>query len=164
MEKITFGPNADPTAVSTYTLGVLKDIMCAAGVTSVVISSTARDAFNQARVMYANFVANGAQHQLHLYAAAGDAVINVAVAMKGKPATEVITAMKKKIEETGPAKVSRHCADPKVLCVLDVAPSSIPKAKHAAFERAVKLEARVTKFFLPPADPGFHLEIPQPKK
>jgi hypothetical protein len=48
-----------------------------------------------------------------------------------------------------------------VLNVFDVAPSSIKD--KVAFERAVKAERRVTKFLTPPDDPGYHLEIPQPK-
>jgi hypothetical protein len=58
--------------------------------------------------------------------------------------------------------VSRHAADPKVLNVFDVAPSSV--RNQVAFERAVRAETRVDtrSFFKPPQDPGYHLEIPQP--
>jgi hypothetical protein len=48
-----------------------------------------------------------------------------------------------------------------VLNVFDVAPSSL--SDRVGFEHAVKGERRVSKFLLPPADPGYHLEIPQPK-
>ncbi|MND09835.1 hypothetical protein D3C83_334710 [compost metagenome] len=55
--------------------------------------------------------------------------------------------------------MSRHAADPRVLNVFDVAPSSV--ANRAAFEQAVRAEPRVAKFLVPPKDPGYHLEIPQ---
>lgn len=57
--------------------------------------------------------------------------------------------------------LSRHTGDPNVLNVFDVAPSSI--TNKVAFEKAVKADSRVTKFLMPPQDPGYHLEIPQPK-
>jgi hypothetical protein len=68
--------------------------------------------------------------------------------------------MEAKIIELGPTSVSHHAADPKVLNVFDVAPSSI--ADKMAFEMAVRADRRVSKFLLPPNDPGYHLEIPQP--
>jgi len=57
--------------------------------------------------------------------------------------------------------VSRHTGDPKVLNVFDVRPSSIRNRR--AFEDAVKAESRVNvkNFFMPPKDPGYHIEIPQ---
>jgi hypothetical protein len=45
--------------------------------------------------------------------------------------------------------------------VFDVAPSSI--RDRPAFEEAVGGERRVAKFLVPPSDPGYHLEIPQPQ-
>jgi hypothetical protein len=41
-----------------------------------------------------------------------------------------------------------------------VAPSSVEKRPE--FEATVRAENRVTKFLLPPNDPGYHLEIQQP--
>jgi hypothetical protein len=43
----------------------------------------------------------------------------------------------------------------------DVAPSSIPKEKHAAFVAAVLANKAVSKLIQPPKDPAFHLEIPK---
>jgi hypothetical protein len=70
--------------------------------------------------------------------------------------------MEKEIIKIGPGKVSRHCADPAVLNVVDIAPSSI--SKKQAFEDAVDAaigQGKVSKFILPPTDPAYHLEIPQ---
>jgi hypothetical protein len=68
--------------------------------------------------------------------------------------------MTREILRIGPTRVSRHAADPRVLNVFDVAPSSV--ARRAAFERAVRADRRVARFLIPPQDPGYHLEIPQP--
>ena len=66
--------------------------------------------------------------------------------------------MTAKIIEIGPANVSRHCADFNVLCVVDIAPSSIQN--KTKFVAAFKADKRVSKYFLPPSDPAYHLEIP----
>jgi hypothetical protein len=160
--EITFGPNAKPKDVTPHSLAILEDILRAAGLTSALISSTARTPADQARVMYDNLEANGVVHQKKLYAAAGDEVIDVYAASKaaGKTPSQIKADMEAKIVELGPTRVSHHAADPAVLNVFDVAPSSI--TKKAAFEKAVAADKRVSKFLLPPADPGYHLEIPQP--
>ena len=161
--NIKFGTNAKPESVTALSLQVLEDILAAAGLSSCIISSTARSPADQARVMFNNIVATSVAAQKKLYAAAGDLVIDEYLKAKaaGKTPTEIRAAMEAKINELGPTKVSHHAADPNILCVFDVAPSSI--ANKAAFERAVRKDKRVSKFLLPPDDPGYHLEIPQPK-
>jgi hypothetical protein len=161
--EIKFGSNASKDNVTNFSLKVLEDIMQAAGVSSCTISSTARTPADQARVMFNNLEAKGVASQKKLYAAAGDMVIDeYAKAKKAKKTpTEIKAAMEAKIIAIGPTKVSHHAADPNILCVFDVAPSSI--ARKAEFEKAVRADKRVNKFFTPPLDPGYHLEIPQPK-
>lgn len=162
---ITFGANANPDVVSAHTRTVLTGILNAAKLSSCRITSTSRTPADQARVMYNNIVEHGVEAQKTLYAAAGDAVIDAYVLARkqGKSPTQIMEAMKNKILKVGPSKVSRHCADPAVLNVVDIAPSSI--ADKAAFEAAVKKAARkggsVSKFLEPPQDPAYHLEIPQ---
>jgi hypothetical protein len=160
--NITFGKNAKKEFVTNFSLQVLEDILQAAGLSSAQISSTARPPSEQARVMFNNIESTGVAAQKRLYAAAGDSVIDEYVKAKAakKTPTEIKAAMEAKIIEVGPTKVSHHAADPNVLCVFDVAPSSI--AKKATFEKAVRADKRVSKFLLPPLDPGYHLEIPQP--
>lgn len=160
--EIKFGPKAVKANVTNFSLKVLEDILQAAGISSALITSTARTPADQARVMYDNIVATGVAKQKQLYAAAGDAVIDEYVKAKkaGKTEVEIKAAMESKIIAIGPTKVSHHAADPNVLCVFDVAPSSI--AKKTEFERAVRADKRVKKFITPPLDPGYHLEIPQP--
>jgi hypothetical protein len=160
--EITFGKNAKKEFVTNFSLKVLEDILQAAGLNSAVISSTARPPADQARVMFDNIQSTSVAAQKKLYAAAGDAVIDEYVKAKAAKKTpiEIKAAMEAKIIAIGPTKVSHHAADPNVLCVFDVAPSSI--AKKAAFEKAVRADKRVQKFITPPLDPGYHLEIPQP--
>lgn len=160
--QITFGPNAKKENVTNFSLKVLEDILQAAGLTSALITSTARTPTDQARVMYDNIKKTGVEKQKALYAAAGDMVIDEYVKAKkaGKTEIEIKAAMEAKIIAIGPTKISHHAADPNVLCVFDVAPSSI--AKKAEFEKAVKADKRVKKFLVPPLDPAYHLEIPQP--
>lgn len=158
---ITWGNDADQSVVKATSETVIKEIVANAGLTSCKITSTARTPEDQARAMYNNLETVGVEAQKSLYASAGDKVIDVYVASKAakKSGAEIKADMVAKINELGPSSVSRHCADASVLCVVDIAPSSISdKPKFiAAFER----DARVSYSLKPPADPAYHLEIPQ---
>jgi hypothetical protein len=160
--EITFGTNALKTALTDFSRGVLTDILRAAGLSRAVISSTSRSPADQARVMFANLERQGVEAQKRLYKEPGRKVIDVYVQSKraGKSAAEVQALMTEEIVRLGPTTVSRHASDPKILNVFDVAPSSI--SNRQVFEAKVRAEGRVTKFLLPPDDPGYHLEIPQP--
>ena len=127
--EIKFGPNAKQENVTNFSLKVLEDILQAAGLNSATISSTSRTPADQARVMFNNIEKTGVAAQKKLYAAAGDAVIDEFVKAKKakKTPTEIKAAMEAKIIALGPTKVSHHAADPNILCVFDVAPSSITK-------------------------------------
>ncbi len=161
--EIAFGANAKPESVTLFSRQVLTAILEKAGLRRVVISSTSRDASEQARVMFQNLEKFGVEHQKKLYAAAGDQVIEVYRRAKaeGKPVSVIRDLMTQEILRIGPTRISRHASDPQVLNVFDVAPSSV--ADPAAFEQAVRSEPRVAKFLVPPSDPGYHLEIPQPQ-
>lgn len=161
--QISFGSNAVQASITPYSMGVLKEIVAAAGLKSAMISSTSRTPADQARVMFNNLEKYGVEHQKNLYGSSGDRVIDVYAKSKaqGKTSDQIKYDMEVKIKEVGPTNVSRHTGDPNVLNVFDVAPSSI--TDKVAFEKAVKADTRVTKFLVPPQDPGYHLEIPQPK-
>lgn len=162
--EVRFAEHARAEDVTPYSLGVLKDVVRAAQLRSVLISSTSRSPPEQARVMYDNLERHGVEHQRALYAAGGRRVIDTYVRSRdaGKSRDAIISDMAATVREVGPTTVSRHASDPKVLNVFDVAPSSV--ANRGAFERAVRAESRVDgrSFFMPPKDPGYHLEIPQP--
>lgn len=162
---ISFGANAKAAAMTPYSKRVLQDIMRKAGIPFALISSTQRSPEEQARAMFANLEALGVKSQKALYGPNGDLVIDVYVHGKaaGRTASQIQKEMAKRIVGLGPSNVSHHAADPKVLNVFDVAPTSIPAAKWAAFEKAVLADKRVRTFFKPnDGDPGFHIEIPQP--
>lgn len=161
---IRFGKNARPADVTDYSRGVLEDILRAANIQAALVSSTARSPAGQARVMYDNLERYGVDAQKRLYADAGDRVIDEYVRSKaaGKTKRQILYDMEMRIRLIGPTKVSRHASDAHVLNVFDLAPSSVDR--HDQFEHAVKDDRRVTTFLTPPADPGYHLEIPQPAK
>jgi hypothetical protein len=160
---VRWGENARADVVPPYAVSVLQDIMRAAQLTDVLVSSTQRTPRDQARAMQDNCRRHGPASQRKLYGAAGDQVIDVYVSetAAGRDVDQVRTAMTDKILELGPAKVSRHTADPAVLTVLDIAPSSV--RDRPTFERAVTADRRVNTFLLPPDDPAYHLEIPRPR-
>jgi hypothetical protein len=160
---VVFGPNAKSSDVTPFSLGVLRDVMAVAKVAKLTISSTQRSPTDQARVMYNNLETQGVAAQRKLYKPPGQAVIDVYVAGKAanKSPDAIKAEMTAKINDLGPMNVSHHAADPKLLNVFDVAPSSV--ADVTAFEAAAKADARVSKFLTPPNDPGLHFEIPQPQ-
>src|SRR6266568_5962093 len=161
--KIEFGPNAKQDVVSTYTRDVLSGVMRTAGVDRVVITSTYRTVEEEASVMYANVEKQGVDHELRLYAKPGREVIKEYARSKGagNPPERIIDDMGHKIKELGSTNVSHHNWDPAVLSVFDISPRSV--AKQGDFEEAINGERRVSKFFKPPQDSSYHLEVPQPK-
>ena len=160
--KIRFGKYARPEVVSVYALSVVKDLLRNSGNYSALITSTLRTPADQARAMYNNLIGGPEQvaRQKALYGKNGDQIIDAFVAAQaaGEDKRGILNAMIEKIEEIGPTKVSRHMADFSKLVVLDIAPSSIKYKKR--FKEEVELDERVSRFYYPPKDPAFHLEIP----
>src|SRR3977135_774532 len=76
-DDIVFGPNAKSSDVTPYSLGVLRDVMAAAKVSTLTIASTQRSPADQARVMFNNLETQGVAAQRRLYKAPGQAVIDV---------------------------------------------------------------------------------------
>jgi len=163
---IRYGPNANASTVSDYSETVIKAIMLKAGVSSLLITSTARTATDQARAMFNNLERKGVDHQKKLYGKYGDQVIDIYDEKKKSQASaeQIKNAMVNKINKIGPSRVSKHAADTSKLNVIDIAPSSIPENKRQKFAMEVKAEARVSKFIEPPKDPAYHIEIPQKAK
>ncbi|GAA1853554.1 hypothetical protein [Myceligenerans crystallogenes] len=149
--SIGYGPNADRAAVSAGMLDAVKDSLRIAGQTTVTISSTARGPEDQVRAMFNNLVsparpiAANITTQLGIYAAPGDAVINVFAARTQGMTREQITtnaatirdAMLTEINNQGCTNVSRHCGDPAVRSVIDVGVSPFTGARLTAFTDAV---------------------------
>ncbi len=135
--------------------------MTAAGVDSCEVTSVVRDPESQARAMYDNLVGKGPEQgltkQLALYQQPGRIVIQVWNINQAKPRDTVIAMMADRIRQLGPETVSKHCST--THWVWDVAPSSIPSEKHAAYVAAAIAHPKVTKFLQPPQDPVYHTEI-----
>lgn len=164
MVTLKFGPNADPKRLTDYSADVLRDIASAAGLTSLLITSLFRTPREQARIMFDNLQRHGVRHQRQLYGPKGDQIIDVYEQRRaaGDGRDQVVMAMAERILALGPSSVSKHCADPKVLNVVDVAPSSTAH-RDGAFRRAVMADKRVSRYLGPPGDPAHHLEIRQPQ-
>jgi hypothetical protein len=160
---ISYDASADKTTMTATAIKTLKEICSKACISSVKITSTARTAKDQARVMYDMIEAKGAKYAKNLYGANGKKVVEVYEASKKKKlsADDTKQAMLDKINELGPSNVSHHVVsgDGKI-CVFDVAPSSIADAEaKKRFVKETKAHASVGKFYEPPADPAYHLEV-----
>lgn len=167
MPSIRFVPSADASVVSVHSRKVLEGVLLDAGLDACVVTSTVRSPARQAAAMYNNIGITGVQKQLGLYGPPGRAVIGEYQRLQplGHGKAAILAAMTQKILTLGPGEVSRHCADPAELNVIDIAPSSIADATRflAALGRA-RQSALVFKFFSPAnGDPAFHIEIPQPR-
>lgn len=166
MAAIKFVPSADASVVSAHSRRVLNAILDAAALPSCIITSTVRTPERQARAMLVNIEATSVQRQFDLYGPAGREVIREYQRLQplGHGRSAVLDAMTERIRTLGPGKVSRHCADPSRLNVIDIAPSSLASVERftAAVAHATA-RGDVSKFFGPQqGDPAFHLEIPQP--
>lgn len=160
---ISYDANADEGAMTATAVMALKEICSKACIASVRVTSTARSAKDQARIMYDMIEAKGVDFVKNLYAASGDKVVDAYAASKKKKlsADDTKQAMLDKINEVGPNNVSKHVvSDDGSICVFDVAPSSIANAEaKKRFIKEVKAHSSVARFLEPPADPAYHLEI-----
>lgn len=142
---------------------VLKEILTACGLDSVLITSVGRTVAEQARVMYENCEQYGAPAQHALYRPPGQKVVDVYSQFHATLSASAVQAlMAEKILEVGSSNVSHHIADANHY-VFDVGPSSIPQEKREAFIAAAASHPRVSKFLKPPADPAYHLEVTRQK-
>lgn len=157
---ITIESGIDASTVTETTNGILEDILECAGLSALTITSTTRTPESQAQIMYYNCDMHGSVSQKLLYGSYGDQVIDIWIANEGNlTESEVVDLMVAKINALGPTNVSKHCSDPNVLNVIDIAPSSI--SDKTSFENCVNNNNSVSKFITPPLDQAYHLEITQ---
>lgn len=165
MASIKFVPSADASVVSDRSRSILSSILDAAGLPSCVVTSTVRSPASQARAMYVNIEITSIQKQMDLYGNPGKKVIQEYARLKpmGQSRQAILQAMEAKIIDLGPGTVSRHCADPAKLNVIDIAPSSIAKRQRFLDALDEALAAGTISKYLSPinGDPAFHVEIPQ---
>ncbi|MCE9108483.1 hypothetical protein, partial [Bacteroides pyogenes] len=147
------GITANSSTVSETSKSKLKKLMDATGDYSIVITSTSRSPYDQARIMYENISNTSVSAQKKIYGSTGDQVID---AYNPKLTREEnISAMESKIRDIGASKVSKHCADPSVKNVLDISASSIDDPK--------KFEEELTNagIYYLKENGCYHLEIDQ---
>ena len=119
------------------------------------MTSTARTPESQARAMLDNIKKTSVEAQKKLYASPGDMVIDKYRSDRNDE--ENIREMLAEIKRVGPAKVSNHCADPKVMNVFDVSRSKLNGVE--SFIGALK-NANIY-FIDEPQNGCVHVEIPQ---
>ncbi|HEX5541152.1 MAG TPA: hypothetical protein VFX60_06260 [Micromonospora sp.] len=104
--------------------------------------------------------------QYALYGAGGDAVIDVFVAKtKGLTRDQILadaatirSRMEGKINDVGPQKVSRHCADPNVVNVADISAGAFNSKNDKLFMNAI--EPRVARLIDERENSNcFHIEL-----
>ncbi|TGN22996.1 hypothetical protein [Empedobacter tilapiae] len=154
---IKFGKNAEQKVVNEKSLNLLKEIGELTKNYSITIISTARDPYNQARVMYENIILNGMKEQRKTYAASGQKVLDSYefAKSKGKAKEGIIKEMEAKIKELGSTTVSKHCVDPSIMNVFDVSIAGLSNPKD--FKR--EITKKVTKVLV--ENNCYHIEIKQ---
>ncbi|MBI2769251.1 MAG: hypothetical protein HYX47_06495 [Burkholderiales bacterium] len=166
MPTINFKTDTDAAFVSDHSRQVILDILASAGVASCLVTSTVRNPAEQALAMYTNIEGSSVEKQKGLYGANGRKVIDEYVALKqaGKGKAAILAGMTAKINQLGPANVSRHCGDHTRLNVIDISPKSVSPRERFVFEvEKAEAQGRVAKFLSPSnGDPAYHLEIRQP--
>jgi peptidoglycan hydrolase-like protein with peptidoglycan-binding domain len=156
-EDVQISTGAGVSGIPAAKLQVLKEILAKAGETTAKITSYARTADEQARIMYNNIVKDGEAKNRQSYknpAAAASVVDAFMTALKaGKNGGEIYAAVLAAVNKAGAANLSDHCAaNP----AIDIDPASLKN--KGSFETALKADSRV-QAIIPPADPFYHLII-----
>jgi hypothetical protein len=153
--------------LSDYTLDLLHEHMRAVGATWVFVTSLERNSREQADAMFTNCRNTSPAIQRKLYGPFGDQIVAVyeaGVALNLSDG-EVIARMTKRINDLGPHNVSHHCADSKVMQVVDISPRRFtPESALPAFIERLKNDHRISALKTPAdGDPAVHAEVPQPQ-
>src|SRR4051812_7880655 len=166
---IHFGTRAKSHSFSGYSRAVLTSIMTEAEVHAVWITSTYRDASDQARAMVQNLEKmagkkGGLKRQKALYghkpgsgiielyererAAVADAErrgIDTGLRSEFALQRHLLDVVERRISEIGPEKVSHHSGLQAILNVFDVDPASMRPHNVKAFLKAAQNDSRVTR-------------------
>ncbi|GEM_PF-2089759 len=148
--------------ISNKSLQILKNVMDCADVSSLSITSTIRTPHSQALAMYDNCNSKGVDSQYKLYSNFGDQVIDTYSYYRnlGYGKDYIVMQMENKINDLGSSNVSKHCGDPSIINVFDIAPSSVDNDE--AFIDCAENNSSIRKFYSPMnGDPAYHFEIIQ---
>jgi hypothetical protein len=159
---ITYDSAVDRTGISDNAELVLRQVCSKACIRAVTISSGSRTVASQARAMYGNAQQLGVASQRRLYGHVVDPVLDAYERglAQHQSADQIQVAMTDEINAIGPEKISRHLSRGPEISTFDVSPKSIPdlEARKRLISEA-RSDGRVTRFFQPPDDPGYHFEI-----
>jgi hypothetical protein len=180
MAVIHFDKSAKPEYFTSYSRIVLTSIMDTSGVDTVWITSTYRDAHDQASAMARNIETKGAESQRRLYkghpgsdlvdlyerekeavAEANRRGIDTGIANGFAMQRHLTTILAAEISKIGSQKVSLHSGFQIIRNVFDVSATRMPANRRDAFLKAARSDSRVTRIIPPPKDPAFHFEIAQ---
>ena len=178
---IKWGPKADKSAISQYTLDVIEDCMLDAEVRSVTITSTKRSVHDQARIMFEQNIKDPhgvdtttvqSKPTYKMYNSAMRGVIRTGadstnnlpgrfVETTAYRKDQVVTGMAEDIEKKNPGR--GHFGDFSKLQVLDIDPASVvPKENYNDFYESIVSDARITRVFAhAQGDSALHIEVPQ---
>jgi hypothetical protein len=162
-------------AINATSTELIKGLLRSAGQPRATVTSTYRNPYNQARVMFDNaykkisaaYKEDG-QQVLQVY---NDLTAGKTKMQIWDERVTIRKAMEDKILTFAPdfSKVSKHCSNPAKLLVLDIAPSEFGLfAGHrfaslaANWAQQDPTKRRFLNPFFGPYDPAFHLEVPQP--
>ena len=158
--NINFDPGINRDVVSVQSLNTLRDIGLQSKVLDITITSTARNARQQAAAMYHNIVTKGMGEQRRTYRSPGQKVLDAyeTANASGLNRNGIIQAMTDKVNELGPPNVSNHAADPSVLGTMDLSRSRIPDDKRNTFFNNANAMTGVRMLY---ENAVYHIEIHQ---
>ena len=158
--SVTYRDGVDGSDVSSALEEIIQDGGRQAGDDDIEISSTQRNAEEQANAMFGinlvrgftgsnevtPIIAANIAEQIGVYAAPGDRVIRVYEAQVAglseaqilAQSANILAAMVAQINVEGCANVSRHCSDPAVMSVVDIPLSGIVATGRTRFRNAVE--------------------------
>jgi hypothetical protein len=141
----------------------ISSLLDQARIESITISSTYRTPESQARAMFTNATARGAESQLKLYQAPGQKVIQSFILAKSQnlPESDTLRIMEDTINKVGAQYISAHLRPPSdKFAVIDVPPWSVPEDRRFAFIDIMQKNA--SKFIDPvkhKGEPVYHIEF-----
>lgn len=180
---ISLPPRAKQSQVSDLSAKIIGELANSVAEKNPRISSIARDAKGQAKAMFENaegYDKNGNKISVSGlkadYGENGEKVADVygkGIAMRGIASHfggtitngQIIGMMENKINELGVSNVTNHAADPNVLQVFDIAPTSIVNDDRfmSAIINSTGKDKPISEKIFPGAgrsEKGYHIEIP----
>lgn len=160
---IVFDKSQDRKNITEHSKTVIGNIADKAGVTKIYITSINRSAKKQMEAMYKLFKKVGVKKAYALYGSTGDKVVKIyenGVKLK-KTAKQIKKDMLTQINKEPPSVHINQNPLKTGRQAIDISHSRMPEAQRPCFEKEVKKNNNVdnNRFYKPPKDPAYHLEI-----